>query len=66
MQHFRSKSKNTSLGAKDFKDESLRLIKNHCQMSNESTHEYGKKKKKKTEEKPDVIYCYNFTLLGYV
>lgn len=35
-------------------------------MSNESTHEYGKKKKKKTEEKPDVIYCYNFTLLGYV
>lgn len=35
-------------------------------MSNESSHEYGKKKKKKTEEKPDVIYCYNFTLLGYV
>lgn len=35
-------------------------------MSNESTHEYGKKKKKKTEEKADVIYCYNFTLLGYV
>lgn len=47
------KSADASFRAEDVKDESLKLIKNHCQKSYECTHEYQKKKiYKKSAEKP--------------
>lgn len=60
------KSADASFRVEDVKDESLKLIKNHCQKSRECTHEYRQKKKENEQRNlRDVIYGYHFTLFEY-